>query len=223
MGPGTGRALAARFAAGGYRVALLARDATRLETMARDLPGSRAYACDVGDAAAVDTTVAAVIADFGVPSIVIHNAVRGTFGDFRSLDPTDLEANFRVNVMGLLHLARALADRMIAAGGGSLLVTGNTSALRGKPAFTGFAPTKAAQRILAQALARSLGPAGVHVAYLIIDAVIDVPWARDQFADKPDEFFAQPSAIADTAWHIAHQHRSAWSFDVELRPYGEIW
>jgi NAD(P)-dependent dehydrogenase (short-subunit alcohol dehydrogenase family) len=103
------------------------------------------------------------------------------------------------------------------------MVTGNTSALRGKPGFAAFAPTKAAQRILAQAMARDLGPKGIHVAYFVIDAVIDVPWTRRMYGDRPDDFFIKPAAIADEVWHVAHQDRSAWAFDVELRPFGESW
>jgi NAD(P)-dependent dehydrogenase (short-subunit alcohol dehydrogenase family) len=112
---------------------------------------------------------------------------------------------------------------MISAGRGNVIVTGNTSALRGKPSFAGFAPTKAAQRILAEAMARELGPKGVHVAYIIIDAVIDVPWTRERFKDRPDDFFIKPAAIAEEAWHLTQQDRSGWSFNVELRPYGETW
>jgi NAD(P)-dependent dehydrogenase (short-subunit alcohol dehydrogenase family) len=97
------------------------------------------------------------------------------------------------------------------------------SAQRGRANFAGFAPTKAAQRILAEAMARDLGPKGVHVAYIVIDAVIDVPWARERFKTKPDDFFIAPAAIADEAWHVASQPRSAWSFNVEVRPYGETW
>ena len=125
--------------------------------------------------------------------------------------------------MALLHLARFAAPRMVEAGGGALIVTGNTSALRGKPNFAGFAPTKAAQRILAESIARDLGPQGLHVAYLVIDAVIDVPWARARFKDAADDFFIKPAAIADEVWHIAHQDRSAWSFLAEIRPYREPW
>ena len=131
--------------------------------------------------------------------------------------------NFRVNVVALLHLARGLVPDMIARGEGALVVTGNTSALRGKPAFAVFAPTKAAQRILAQSIAREVGPKGVHVAYVVIDAVIDVPWTRQAFGGRPDDFFIQPGAIAEEIWRVAHQDRSAWSFDVELRPFGETW
>jgi NAD(P)-dependent dehydrogenase (short-subunit alcohol dehydrogenase family) len=112
---------------------------------------------------------------------------------------------------------------MLRAGGGSVVVTGNTSAFRRKPFFAGFAPTKAAQRILAEAMARDLGPKGIHVAYVMVDAVIDVPWTRSRFNEKPDDFFIKPTAIADEIWHVAHQDRSAWSFNVELRPFGEHW
>jgi len=103
------------------------------------------------------------------------------------------------------------------------VVTGNTSALRGKPDFAGFAPTKAAQRILAEAIARELGPQGVHVAYLVVDAVIDLEWTRKRFHGRTDDFFIKPEAIADEIWHVVHQDRSAWSFNVELRPFGETW
>jgi short-subunit dehydrogenase len=161
--------------------------------------------------------------ELGAPEIVIHNAVGGAFGNFQEIDPAVLERNFQVNVMALLHLVRRTAPAMIEAGRGAIIVTGNTSALRGKATFAAFAPTKAAQRILAQSIAREVGPKGVHVAYVVVDAVIDVPWTRQAFAGRPDDFFIQPRAIADEIWHVAHQERSAWSFDVELRPFGERW
>jgi short-subunit dehydrogenase len=158
--------------------------------------------------------------DLGVPTTLVHNAVGGAFGSFLEIDPAVLNRNFQVNTMGLLFLARRLTPAMISAGSGNVIVTGNTSALRGKPSFAGFAPTKAAQRILAESMARELGPKGVHVAYIIIDAVIDVPWTRERFKDRPDDFFIKPGAIAEEAWHLTQQNRSGWSFNVELRPYG---
>jgi short-subunit dehydrogenase len=158
-----------------------------------------------------------------LPFILIHNAVGGAFGSFLEIDPQVLNRNFQVNTMALLYLARRLAPAMVQSGQGVILVTGNTSALRGMPRFAGFAPTKAAQRILAEAMARELGPKGIHVAYLVIDAVIDVPWARERFKDMPDNFFIKPTAIAEELWHVAHQDRSAWSFNVEARPFGEKW
>ena len=202
---------------------MLARTAERLTQLEQEIPRATGFVCDVADEAAVNSTVATITQRFGAPAVLIHNAVGGAFGTFLTIDPADLEQNFRVNTMGLLYLARAVAPQMIAAGNGAIVVTGNTSALRGKPMFAGFAPTKAAQRILAQSMARTLGPQGIHVAYLVIDAVIDVPWTRASFSDKPDDFFIKPAAIAETVWQVAHQDRSAWSFDVELRPFGESW
>lgn len=223
VGPGTGAALSRRFARGGYRVAMLARDRERLTRLEAEVTGSRGYVCDVTGEAAINDTVAQVKDDLGSPEVVIHNAVGGAFGDFLEIEPDTLAYNFQVNTMGLLYLARTVAPDMIAAGKGVIIASGNTSALRGKPRFAGFAPTKAAQRILAESMARTLGPKGIHVAYIVIDAVIDLEWTRKMLSDKPDDFFIQPDAIADTAFHVAHQDRSGWSFNVELRPFGEVW
>ncbi len=223
VGPGTGAALARRFAADGYRVALLARDAERLEKLAAELPGSAAFPVDVADLDALRAALGRVRGELGAPSVLLHNAVAGGFGGYESVSPEDLEHRFRVNVTSLLVLAQELAPAMVRAGQGAIVVTGNTSAWRGKAAFAGFAPTKAAQRILAQSLARSLGPQGVHVAYVVIDAVIDVPWTRRAYPDRPDDFFIQPSGIADAVHHLAHQERSAWTFELDLRPFGESW
>lgn len=223
VGPGTGTALARRFASGGYRVAMLARNEDRLRTLESGIEGSRAYVCDVSNSEAVSATVARVRGDLGAPTVLVHNAVGGAFGDFLEVEPEQLRANFEVNVMGLLYLARALAPAMIEAGRGAIMVTGNTSARRGMPRFAGFAPTKAGQRILAESMARSLGPQGVHVAYFVIDAVIDLEWTRRRMPDQPDDFFIKPEAIAENVWYVAHQDPSAWSFEVELRPYGERW
>jgi NAD(P)-dependent dehydrogenase (short-subunit alcohol dehydrogenase family) len=202
---------------------MLARNPQRLAELEREVPYSKGYACDVSDATQVEATADRIERDLGVPTTLVHNAVGGAFGSFLEIDPAVLNRNFQVNTMGLLFLARRLAPAMISAGNGNVIVTGNTSALRGKPSFAGFAPTKAAQRILAESMARELGPKGVHVAYIIIDAVIDVPWTRERFKDRPDDFFIKPAAIAEEAWHLTQQDRSGWSFNVELRPYGESW
>ena len=112
---------------------------------------------------------------------------------------------------------------MVARGSGALMVTGNTGAQRGTPNFVGWSPTKAGQRILAESLARELGPDGIHVAYIVVDAMIDMPFARRRLPDKPTDFFSQPADLAETVFQTAHQPRSAWSFLVELRPFGEKW
>ena len=223
VGPGTGSALVRRFVGGGYQVAMLARDADRLAALASELPDAFAVPCDVTDTAALHTALDSIEARAGAPAVVVHNAVGGAFADFMAVAPETLQANFNVNVMALLHLARWAGPRMVEQGKGAIIVTGNTSALRGRAKFAGFAPTKAAQRILSESIARELGPKGVHVAYLVIDAVIDVPWTRQAFPQAADDYFIQPSAIAEEVFHLAHQDRSAWSFLAEVRPFKENW
>jgi NAD(P)-dependent dehydrogenase (short-subunit alcohol dehydrogenase family) len=223
VGPGTGSALVRRFAAGGFSVAMLARTKARLDALAGEIPAARGYVCDVSDPHQLEKALADARSDLGAPEVLIHNAVGGTFGTFQEIKPEHLLRNFQINAMALLHLARHAAPAMIEAGRGTIIATGNTSALRGKKNFAGFAPSKAAARILLESIARDVGPKGIHVAYLLIDAVIDQEWTRKMKPDAPDEFFIAPTAIAEEAWHIVHQDRSAWSFNVEVRPFGETW
>ena len=223
VGPGNGTAFTRKFAGGGYRVAMLARTRERLTALEAEIPGSKGYAVDIGDAAAVKATFDRIHADLGPVDVLVHNAAAGAFTSFMETPPEMLEMTLRTNTMSLLHLGQQAAADMLKRGAGAIIVIGNTSAWLGVANYAAFAPSKAAQRILAQSMARSLGPQGVHVAYVVVDAVIDVPWARSVFSDRPDEFFCQPSAIADTVFHLAHQDRSAWSFEVDLRPFGEKW
>lgn len=222
VGPGTGRALVERFAQH-YEVAMLARDAERLQVIEAATPHTYGYRCDVTDVDQLQSTIQRIVSEHGAPQVFIHNAVGGAFGDFLTIEPKQLEDNFQVNVMSLLHLSQAVAPAMLEAGAGVILATGNTAAYRGLGNFAGFAPTKAAQRILLESMARRLGPDGVHVAFVAIDAVIDVPWTRKRFADAPDDYFCQPADIADHCWRVAHEPRSAWTFDTLIRPFGEKW
>ncbi len=223
-GDGTGAAIARRFTAGGYRVALLARTEARLQKLEAELTGSRGYVCDVADLDHLKSTIAKATSDLGAPRVAVHNAVMGEFKPLLAADPVTFEKMFRINTTALMVLAQSVVPAMITAGDGALIVTGNTAAWRGKPAASMFAPTKAAQRILAESMARDFGPKGVHVAYVTIDAAIDTPWTRDSiFPGKPDDFFCKPAAIGEEVYHVAHQDRSAWSFAVEVRPYHENW
>lgn len=236
VGGATGASIVRRFAQDGYKVAMLARNQDRLAQLELDIDNSKAFVCDVGDLDGLTQTLDAVRNELGEPTVLVHNAVSATFATFLEGDPSQLERNFRVNTTSLLYLARALAPAMIEAGGGAIVVTGNTSAMRGVPNYALFAPTKAAQRILAESLARDLGPKRVHVSYVIIDAAIDSPWlsgnvpARPTWLEPPagwayerEEYFADPDAIAAEVYHIAHQHPSTWSFDHIIRPFAEKW
>ena len=229
VGPGTGSECAKKFSDNGYKVIILARSKDFINNLEKNIPNCFAYKCDVSNMNEIQDVCSKVISEVGNPDIFIHNAVAGVAdgglaGSFLSDNPERLDRNFNVNTKSLLYFSRALAPAMIENKSGSIIVTGNTSALRGKPDFIYFAPTKAAQRILAQSLARELGPKGVHVAYVLIDAAIDTPRTRPIFAaDKEDDFFCKPKDIANEIFHVAHQARSAWSFDVEIRPDIEPW
>ena len=223
VGPGTGTELVKRFASDGYRVAMIARNQERLKQLEQTVDSTIGYACDVSNTEQLLSTLSQIKSDYGCPDVIIHNAAGGAFGDFLEIEPKVIEKNFQINTMALLHLGQAFGEDMIERGSGAIVVTGNTSAYRGKAKFAAFAPTKAAQRILAESMARRLGPDGIHVAYVAIDAVIDVEWARQLHANQPDEFFCKPADIAEECFRIAHQARSAWSFNVEIRPYGENW
>ncbi len=223
VGVGTGLACARRFAGEGYRVSMIARHAGRLQSFAGDIPGSTAHPADIADLEAYRGTLRHIADVHGLPQVIVYNAALASFANYEALDPADLERNFRVNTSGLLATAQELAPAMATRGNGSIIVTGNTGALRGKPDYIGFSPTKASQRILAECLARELGPRGVHVAYVVIDAIIDMPFARRRRGELPDDVFARPDDIAGEIFHLAHQPRSTRSFLVELRPFGETW
>ena len=223
VGPGTGSALVRRFHADGYQVAMLARTESRLDELVSELEHANAYACDVSDAAALHDTYQQICSDLGAPAIVVHNAVAAERGSYMEISPDRLTKAFEVNTLALLHLARLATPAMIEMGGGAIICTGNTSAYRGRAKFAGFAPTKAAQRILLESIAREGGPNGIHAAYVAIDAVIDLEWTRKVFTGKPDDFFCQPDDIAEECFRIAHQPRSAWSFESVIRPFGETW
>ncbi|MEM8661422.1 MAG: SDR family NAD(P)-dependent oxidoreductase [Pseudomonadota bacterium] len=223
VGPGTGTALAKRFAAGGYKVAMLARDADRLDSLAAEIANTYPFPCDVSKEDELDRVVADITDKLGSVHTLIHNAVSANLTDFMDLKAADLRHNFEVNTVSLLRLAQLTAPAMMEQGEGVILATGNTSAYRGKAGFAGFAPTKAAQRILLESIARAAGPKGIHPVYVAIDAVIDVPWTREAFKGKPDEFFCKPDDIAEECFNIAHQRKSTWSSDVVIRPYCETW
>jgi NAD(P)-dependent dehydrogenase (short-subunit alcohol dehydrogenase family) len=223
VGAGTGIALARRFATGGYRPALLARSPEKLRELEATIPGAKSYPTDVGDASSVRDAFARIRADLGRVDVLLHNAGSGSFGPFDDVTLDMLEASWRVNTYGLLACAREVLPDMLAAGQGAIVVTGATASWRGGPGTAAFASAKAAQRSLAQSMAKSLGPRGIHVAYAIVDGVIDLLVTRSFLRDRPDDFFLKPDAIADAVWYVAHQDRSAWTFEFDLRPFGEKW
>jgi NAD(P)-dependent dehydrogenase (short-subunit alcohol dehydrogenase family) len=223
VGPGNGAALGRRFSREGYAVALLARTTETSAPLAASLPDARAYACDVTDAASVDRTFDAIAREMGPVHTLVYNAGSGTWGTVEDIDPAAFEGAFRVNAFGLLLAAKKCIGPMKAQGGGNIVVIGATSSRRGAARTAGFAPAKAAQKSLTESMARHLWPANIHVALVIVDGVVDLPRTRTMMKDKPDDFFIAPDDLADTAFHLTTQPPSAWSFEVEARPFKETW
>jgi NAD(P)-dependent dehydrogenase (short-subunit alcohol dehydrogenase family) len=223
IGPGNGAAFARRFAADGYAVALLSRAVEPSRELAAALPDARAWQCDVGDAASVAQVCGEIRGALGDPEVVIYNAGSGAFGTFDDVSAADFEASFRVNALGGFLIAKQVVPAMKRAGRGNLVFVGATASRRGAARTAAFAPAKAAQRSLAESLAKHLGPAGIHVSLIVIDGVVDLPRTRQRMPDKPDAFFVKPDDVAATAAFLVAQPRSAWTFELEARPFGENW
>lgn len=223
VGPGNGAAFARRFASEGYAVALLARRTEVTQKLASELLGARAYSCDVADAASVERAFAAIRAELGDVDVLVYNAGSGVWGTVEEVSPADFEASWRTNTLGALLTAKQVIPAMKKAKRGSIVLIGATASRRGNVKTAAFAPAKAAQRSLAESMARHLWPSRVHVSLIIVDGAVDLPGTRQRMPDKPDTFFIKPDDVADTAFHLTQQKPSAWSFEVEARPFGETW
>ena len=223
VGPGNGAALARRFAAEGYAVALLARGTELTGALAKELPGARAYACDVADAGSVERAFAALRRELGEVDALVYNAGSGTWGTIEEASAADFEAAWRVNTLGAFLASKQVIPAMKKAGRGNIVFIGATASRRGNVKTAVFAPAKAAQRSLAESMARHLWPQGIHVSVVIVDGVVDLPRTRSMLKDKPDSFFVKPDDLADSVFHVTEQRRSTWSFEVEARPFGESW
>lgn len=224
-GPGLGTALAARFAAGGCQVAVLSRSAASraaaLERIAGAGQRGEGYDCDVGDAASVADAFARLRATQGDCSVLLYNAGVFLRGGILELDPAVFEQAWRVNCQGALLVAREVVPAMLRTGAGALIFTGATAALRGGAGFAGLAVGKFGLRALAQSLARELGPRGVHVAHVVIDGQIATPARLAASPDAATDSLLAPAAIAENFWQLYRQPRSAWTQEMDLRPYAE--
>ncbi|MEO0326112.1 MAG: SDR family NAD(P)-dependent oxidoreductase [Myxococcota bacterium] len=224
VGPGNGAAFARRFAEAGHPVALCSRSTEFGAQLGAKLPTpAKAYACDVTDDDAIRSTFAAIPGDLGDVGVLLYNAGSGSFTDPDETSPEQLEQAWRINVRGLFVATQAVLPAMRAAGGGSIVITGATASLRGGVKTTAFAQAKAAQRSLAQSLAKHLGPEKIHVSLLIVDGMVDLPRTRAVMPKAPDDFFLKPADIATTAYALATQASSAWTFEAVVRPFGEKW
>ena len=223
VGPGNGAAFATRFAQEGYQLALLSRSLDFIKQQAAKLKNAHAYECDVSDRNSIQKAFQQIKQDLGAIDVVVYNAGSGHWGDIEKIKPEDFESSWRVNALGLMLVSQQVIPMMKQKNKGSIIVIGATASKRGGIETAAFAPAKAAQRSLAESMARYLWPVGIHIALVIIDGVIDLPKTRERMPDKPDNFFVKPDDVAATVFWLTQQPSSTWSFEVEIRPFGEKW
>ena len=216
-GPGLSAALARLFAAEGMHVTLAARDAAKLAPLAGTVGGD-ARACDAADESAVAALFAGLDGAGRCPDVVVYNPSRRVRGPVAELSPPAVRDAIMVTAFGGFLVAREAARRMLARGSGSILFTGASASVKGYPESSCFAMGKFALRGLAQSMARELHPQNVHVAHFVIDGAIAAPGRAA--GERPDAQL-DADAIARSYLHVHRQHRSAWTFEVELRPWVE--
>ncbi len=217
-GRGLSASLARLFAGKGLRVALAARDAEKLAPLCAET-GAKAFACDAVEPDQVARLFTAVEGATGVPDVVVYNASARARGPVAELVPAEVERAIMVSAFGGFLVAREAARRMLPKGHGAILLTGASASVKGYPQSSAFAMGKFALRGLAQSMARELAPQGVHVAHFVIDGAIRNP-GRVEPPDRPDSML-DPDAIAATYVDVLYQPRSAWTWEVELRPWVE--
>lgn len=217
-GSGLSAALARALSSEGMKVALAARSVDDLDALCGET-GARAFAADASKPTAVETLFKSVEAAWGAPDVVIYNASYRTRGPFPDLDPAEVERTLAVTAFGGFLVAQAAAKRMLPKGRGAILLTGASASVKGYAQSAPFAMGKFALRGLAQSMARELSPAGIHVAHFVIDGGIRSAH-RTEPADRPDSLL-DPEAIAANYLHVLKQPRSAWSWEIELRPWVE--
>jgi NAD(P)-dependent dehydrogenase (short-subunit alcohol dehydrogenase family) len=217
-GSGLSAALARALAADGVKLALAARSIDDLAQLAKETK-AKTFACDASARADVEKLFADLDAGSGAPEIVIYNPSYRTRGAFVDLNPSDVEKSLAVTAYGGFLVGQQAARRMLPKGRGVIAFTGASASVKGYAQSAPFAMGKFALRGLAQSMARELSPSGIHVVHVVVDGGI-ASARRVQPSDKPDSLL-EPDAIAQTYLHLIRQPRSAWAWEVELRPWVE--
>src|SRR2546428_9288038 len=224
VGAGLGAALARRFAER-YAVALVARCQEKLDALAAELgrAGGRALAvpADVRKADEIERAAERIRVELAEVDVLLYNAAMRPFGWLMETKPSTFETTWRVNAFGAFLWSRAVVPTMLARGRGVILFTGATAGTKPFATSAALGPAKFALRGLAQVMARDLGPQSAQGAYVKLAGATGRPFFHQLRPDLPKEDMLQPSAIAETYWHIAHQHPSAWTQEVDVRPFKE--
>jgi len=224
VGAGLGSALARRFAQE-FCVALVARSTEVTGALAEEIRSAGGTACAIQSDATKPEQVAAayerVCDQLGSPEILIYNGGRRPFGTVVDTSPEVFEETWRIHTFGAFLWARQVVPAMLARRRGAILITGATAGVKPGASSAAFAPAKFAVRGLAQVMSRDLHPQGIHVAYVNVDGAIDMPVVRQMLSHLKDQDLLKPSAIADAFWYLAHQDPSAWSHELDVRPFKE--
>jgi len=217
-GPGLSASLARLFASHGLAVAVAARQTDKLAALAKET-GAAVHQCNAADAKDVAALFETVEAKGGAPDVVVYNASARARGPLVDLAPDDVKRAIEVSAFGAFLVSQQAARRMLPKGHGAILLSGATAGVKGFALSSTFAMGKFALRGLAQSMARELSPQGIHVAHFVIDGGIRSA-ARPVPGNAPDSLL-DPDAISETYWAVLQQHRSAWSWEVEVRPWVE--
>jgi NAD(P)-dependent dehydrogenase (short-subunit alcohol dehydrogenase family) len=226
VGPGLGAALVRRFAEGGHTVAMVARSREFMDELAAEIKAAGrgailAVNADVGDAAQMRRAFDTVRSKLGAPEVLLYNAGSGNWGTLTEITPEQYEDSWRTNAYGAFLCAKETVSDMIVKRRGVMLFTGATAGIKAGPKSVAFGPAKFAVRGLAQSLARDLGPRGIHVAYVNVDGIIDIPHTRSRMPSLKNEDLLKPQAIAEAFWYLANQEPSAWTQELDVRPFKE--
>ncbi|MHA1152722.1 MAG: SDR family NAD(P)-dependent oxidoreductase [Alphaproteobacteria bacterium] len=217
VGPGLGSAVARRFAAAGFAVAVARRQVAESVGLAEEI-GGRVYACDATEQDSVESMFATIDRELGGPQVVVYNAGAYKPGGILEIEAADFERCWRIGCLGGFHVGQAAAKRMVEAAAGTIIFTGATAALRGSAKFVSLAVPKFGLRALAQSMARDLGPRGVHVAHTIIDGQIAGERLSHSTEERGADAVLAPDAIAEAYYQLHAQPRSAWTQELDLRP-----
>lgn len=225
VGPGLGYAVARKLAKVGMSVALVSRNVDRLDSLVNELRAGlnvksnalvRAYGCDATSEQSVDKVLSLVVKEMGTPLLVVYAVQGWTPGRFIDVEVAAFEESWRQNCLGGFVVARDVARRMLPLGRGTIILIGSPSAIAGRAAHLNLAVGKFGLRALAQVMSRELWQAGIHVAHLIIDGDID-----EGSSSQPDDPQSNPDDIADTIYMIHQQPKSAWTSEIDVRPFNE--
>ncbi len=219
-GRGLSASLARLFASENMKVAIAARNVDKLSSLCQET-GAKSYTCDAAQISQVEDLFSAVTADIGEPDIVVYNASNRARGPVQDLDPKAVRQAIEISCFGGFLVAQAAAKQMIARGHGTILLTGASASVKGYPNSSSFAMGKFGLRGLAQALARELQPKNIHVAHFVIDGGILQGPDDSRASERGEDAMLLPEEIAKDYLHVHRQHRSSWTWEMELRPWVE--